>query len=104
MLHYPNHYLDAHHSRVCHVIYTAYPNGAVWALWYMEKRSDGTIQLCSEHYSDSCLEAYHVHRWAKVTPRSGIWSKLRIYQPSISETRKFNAIVTCLSNFGGKLE
>ena len=81
---YPDHYLDAHHLKVCKVTHSAVP-ATYWNLWYMEKRDDGAIELRSKHYPDSRLDAYHANRWAKVTPGSGIWFRLRIYQP---ETKK----------------
>ena len=80
---YPKHYLDATHYKVCRVTPTSNPNGVVWALWYMEKSSDGTIQLRSKRYPDSRVGALLINRyiWARINPGSGIWSKLRIYQP-----------------------
>ena len=88
---YRHHYLDAHHLGLCHVTYSNYPNGGVKFLWYMEKRSDGAIELRSRRYPNSRLEAYHLFQWARITPLRGYWSKLRIYQPPIRETRQLIA-------------
>ena len=95
---YRHHYLDAHHSRICRVTYSVYPSGSDWALWYMERRGDGAMELRSKRYSNSRLDAYHAHRYAKVTSGSGYWSRLRIYQPHISERK---ALISVFNNRWG---
>ena len=77
---YPHHYLDAHRSRVCKVTYSADPASADWALWYLEERDDSAIELRSKRYPESRLDAYHANGWAAVTPGSGVWSGMKIYQ------------------------
>ena len=76
---YPDYYLDAHHSRNCKVTYSATP-ATYWNLWYMEKTDDGAIEFRSKRYPDSRLDAYHANNLAKVTPGSGIWSKMRVHE------------------------
>ena len=82
---YPNHYLDAHHLGQCFVTYTAYPYDKDWALWYLEY-SSGRYAFRSKRYWNSRLDAHH-SGGAGVTWGSGIWSQMRIYQPTISENK-----------------
>ena len=84
---YPHHYLDAHHSDHCKATYTSYPANKNWARWYIERKYGDVYQFRSDRYRGSRLDAHHSGK-AKVTHGSGIWSAMRIYQPSIRETRE----------------
>jgi len=56
---YRNHFLDAHHSKICHVTKSSYPYDNDWALWYLEDEGNGNVSFCSKCYSDSRLDVHH---------------------------------------------
>ena len=83
---FPNNFLDAHHSRTCYVTYSAFPYDDDWALWYLEKTESGNFCFRSKRYPDSRLDAHHSGE-ARMTPGSGEWSEMRVYQPDVSESK-----------------
>ena len=86
-------YLFAHDYRKASILYTSYPNAKIRCLWYMDKRSDGAMELRSERFSstNSHLDAHHTFE-AYITEGSGYWSRMRIYQPETSEMNKLIAV------------